>query len=269
MTGKKLEASAIGPGAVSEAVILMAGSGSRLRVNGKPSKPLAPVLGRPLISYTFQALAKAGIKVAYAITGFESQSLIAQIQPWLLPELEVRFITNPEWQKQNGISLLAATNEVSSPFLLSMGDHMFDQSIVDLLLRDSVLDRLNVAVDRKLDAIFDIRDAMKVQTRHDRLVAIGKDLRDYNAVDAGLFVCPTNLFHYLEEAKRNGDCSLADGVRAMAQAGKARVIDIGAAWWQDVDTPEMLACAEEQLRSRHAALDLTTASVGPDHRNPV
>src|SRR3982074_251021 len=48
--------------AIREAVILMAGSGSRLRIsqNAVP-KPLTPVLGRPLISYTLDALASAGI----------------------------------------------------------------------------------------------------------------------------------------------------------------------------------------------------------------
>jgi 1L-myo-inositol 1-phosphate cytidylyltransferase len=256
-----------GAGAIAEAVILMAGSGSRLRGSGKELlKPLIPILGRPLISYTFAALAKAGIERAYAVVGFESESLIAQIQPLIPPELDLRFVANGEWRKQNGISLLAAANEVSSPFLLTMSDHLFDQSIVDDLLRHSLLDQLNLAVDRKLDSIFDVADAMKVRTRDDRLVAIGKDLTEYDAIDTGVFVCPTSIFHYLEEAKENDDCSLADGVRAMAQAARARVVDIGAAWWQDVDTPEMLAYAEAKLSSRHV---VCTASAGVAHRDPV
>ena len=108
------------------------------------------------------------------------------------------------------------------------------------------LGRLNLAVDRKIDSIFDLDDAMKVQTKDNRIVAIGKKLKNYNAVDTGIFLCPEITFEYLRRTLKEGDCSLADGVRLMAADGKALAIDIGEAWWQDVDTPEMLARAEQE-----------------------
>lgn len=233
---------------ISEAVVLMAGSGSRLRANGfNLPKPLIPIHGRPLISYTIDALVHAGIKIVYAVVGFESESLMAQMRPLVPHTLDVRFITNRDWRKQNGISVLVAAEHVRSPFLLTMSDHLFDQSIFEVVLR-APRDRLNLAIDRKLNSMVDLDDAMKVQTRGDQIAAIGKNLRIYDAIDTGLFVCPHEIFQYLERAKQNGDCSLADGVRLMADEGKTRAIDIGGAWWQDVDTPEMRARAEENLR---------------------
>ena len=246
---------------VSDALILMAGSGSRLRAGGPTTiKPLIPVLGRALISYIFEALVRAGIKKVCAVVGFEKQSLTEQLNSLIPRELDVLFVENPDWQKQNGISVLAAANCVAPPFLLTMSDHLFDQAIIDLLLRHADTDELNVAIDRKRDSIFDLDDAMKVQTRGDRVVAIGKQLTHYDAIDTGLFVCPGNFFDYLERAKHGGDCSLAEGVRAMARDGKVRAIDIGDAWWQDVDTPAMLASAEEHLRSRLGRAE--SASIG-------
>ena len=91
---------------------------------------------------------------------------------------------------------------------------------------------------------------MKVQTHENKIIEIGKDLRDYDAVDIGLFVCPPEIFDYLERAKFNSgrsDCSLADGVRVMARDNKAYAISIGDSWWQDVDTPQMLQHAEKQM----------------------
>ncbi|PYV71951.1 MAG: hypothetical protein DMG97_14700 [Acidobacteria bacterium] len=98
-----------------------------------------------------------------------------------------------------------------------------------------------------------MEDAMKVQTRGDQIVAIGKNLRDYDAIDTGLFVCPLEIFNYLERAKSDNsrtDCSLADGVRLMAGDGKVRAVDIGESWWQDVDTLPMPQHAERQMAGR-------------------
>ena len=228
----------------------MAGSGSRLRTNGTNlPKPLVPVRGRPLILYTLEALACAGIKKVYFVVGFERDLIKARVRFLTPAELDVCFIENRHWQKQNGISVLAAANQVEPPFLLIMSDHLFDRSILDLLLCTAIPDEVNLAIDRKLDSIFDITDAMKVRTSGERIIAMGKDLASYDAIDTGLFVCPADIFIYLERARRNGDCSLADGVRLMASADKVRGVDIGDAWWQDVDTPEMLQRAEEQMQT--------------------
>ena len=251
--------------AFSDAVILMAGSGSRLRGSDETFlKPFVPVLGRPLICYTIDALIHAGIKKVSFIVGYQSARMIEAVKQLMPSELEPYFIENRDWQKQNGVSLLTAANQVTSPFLLTMTDHLFDRSIIDLLVRQAVLDQLNVAIDRKLDSIFDVDDAMKVQTHGHQIVAIGKHLRDYDAIDAGMFVCPVKIFDYLERAKEHGDCSLADGVRLMAEDNQVRGVDIGGAWWQDVDTPEMLACAETQLRSRLARRDIAMAHAESD-----
>ena len=107
--------------------------------------------------------------------------------------------------------------------------------------------RLNLAIDRKIDSIFDLDDAMKVRTDGNQLVAIGKSLADYNSIDTGIFICPETIFDALRRVLRNDDCALADGVRLMAEEGNALAIDIGDAWWQDVDTPEMLARAEIEV----------------------
>jgi choline kinase len=213
------------------------------------------LLGRPLISYTLDTLIRAGIKTVYFVVGYESRRMIEQVKQFLPSDLSTSFIENRDWQKQNGISLLTAAGHISTPFLLTMSDHLFDGAVVDRLLDSSEPGFLNVAVDRKLDSIFDLEDAMKVQTSGNRITNIGKNLRHYDAIDTGLFVCPVQIFDYLERAKSGSpesfrDCSLADAVQLMADDKKVRAIDIGNAWWQDVDTPQMLKYAERQMSER-------------------
>jgi choline kinase len=236
---------------LSEAVILMAGEGSRLRGSDKTFlKPFVPVRGRPLISYTLDALLHGGIRTVNFVVGYESERMIAQVKQLVPSGLSPSFIENRDWRKQNGVSLLTAACRVANPFVLTMSDHIFENAIIDRLVDSFAPGFLNIAVDRKLDSIFDLEDAMKVRTRGNRVTDIGKKLSDYDAIDIGLFVCPLEIFEYFERAKsRSGrnDCSLADGVRLMAGNDKVRAIDIGDGWWQDVDTPSMLWHAEKKM----------------------
>ena len=240
--------------AISEAVILRAGHGSRLRgVEKTCLKPFVPVLSRPLLSYTLEAISCAGIRTVHLVVGFESERVIAEAKQLIPPHVTASFILNCDWQKQNGISLLAAAGHVSAPFLLTMGDHVFDETLINCLLDNFEPGLLNLAIDRKLDSIVDLDDAMKVQTRGKNVIAIGKNLRTYDAIDTGLFVCPPEIFAYLEQAKsKNGgsDCSLANGVELMAADGKVRGIDIGSARWHDIDTPRVLEHAEQDTSWR-------------------
>jgi 1L-myo-inositol 1-phosphate cytidylyltransferase len=236
---------------ISDAVILMAGTGSRLRGSAQTiAKALIPIGGRPLISHAIESFDKAGVERVHAVVGPNGDELAAAVAPLLPAHMQLCPIPNPKWQRQNGVSLLMAAGKVRAPFLLTMGDHLFESAILDRLLAEADPTRLNLAIDRKIGAIFDLDDAMKVQVEENRIVAIGKTLAGYNAIDTGIFICAETIFEYLERVLTNDDCALADGVRLMAEEGNALAVDIGDAWWQDVDTPEMLARAEEELRAR-------------------
>jgi len=239
---------------IKEAVILMAGSGSRL--NGADAglpKPLIPIGGRPLISYAIDSFAQVGVTKLHAVVGARSEMLVREIGNLIPESMTLNPIHNPEWQKQNGISVLCAAGSIRSPFFLAMGDHLFEPSILQRLLAESDLPQLNLAIDRKTDSIFDLDDAMKVQTNGNSVTTIGKHLEDYDAIDTGLFLSPPEFFEYIRRARQNDDCSLADGVRLMATAEKVKAIDIGDAWWQDVDTPEMRERAETGARHKLVA----------------
>ncbi|HEY3663642.1 MAG TPA: NTP transferase domain-containing protein [Chthoniobacterales bacterium] len=231
---------------ITDALVLMAGTGSRLRAS--LPKPLVPILGRPLVSYIMEALQKVGVRNLHVVVGANGDALVSALQPLVPATMELHPVLNPDWQKQNGLSVLRAAGKVREPFFLTMGDHLFDSSILTEVAARADRAELNLAVDRKINSIFDLEDAMKVQMREERVVEIGKELTRYNAIDTGIFLCPNELFDYLRRARKDGDCSLADGVRAMANAGKVRAIDIGDAWWQDVDTAEMYAQAAAHLR---------------------
>ncbi|MCP5103911.1 MAG: nucleotidyltransferase, partial [bacterium] len=58
------------------------------------------------------------------------------------------------------------------------------------------------------------------------------------------------LFGALEESIDRGDASLSGGMKVLAAAGKAKVMDIGDKFWLDVDNEEMLKRAEKIITDR-------------------
>lgn len=249
------------PSPVRRAVILAAGMGTRLGLGpGSTSavpKPLVPFGGRPIVLWILEALQRCGVTHVTLVVGWSGEVLreFAAAQP--TPGLTLDTVDNDEWRKSNGVSLLKARDAVREPFLLLMSDHVFeDRLVAGLLAAPPVADGVVLAVDRRLAEIFDMDDATKVRTADDdrgRIVAIGKDLEPgpggYDAVDCGVFLCQPAVFDALEEARRarGGDCSLSEGMRILAADGRFRAHDIGDAFWQDVDTPEMFAHAEKHL----------------------
>jgi choline kinase len=86
-------------------------------------------------------------------------------------------------------------------------------------------------------------DATKVRCIGNYITDIGKQIKCYDAIDTGMFLCRPAIFDWLESAMIDGNCSLSDGMRLMALQRKLRAFDIGDAMWQDVDTPDALAYA--------------------------
>jgi choline kinase len=165
--------------------------------------------------------------------------------------VSVAVVENREYHKDNGISVLKARDWLSEPFLLLMADHIFEPRTARALLEEPLKNgEVILAVDPKIDLVFDLDDATKVRREGDRIVDIGKTIPEYDAFDTGMFLCSPALFDTLESAKKEGNCSLSDGMRVLGRDGKLRAFDIGQAAWQDVDTPQALAYAESIFDQR-------------------
>ena len=231
---------------VNQCLILAAGIGSRIAsvADGVP-KPLVPLCGVPLLEHVMTSSREAGIERFVIVAGYRADLIYGWLSNNSMDGVSVTLIENSEYYKSNGVSALAAKEELNQPFLLLMSDHIFEPKTAQALLRQPIAnDEVILAVDSKIDRVFDLDDATKVQCVGNHIIEIGKDLPRYNAVDTGMFLCSPALFNRLESARKNGDCSLSDGMRELAQEGKLRAFDIGDGHWQDVDSPQALAYAE-------------------------
>src|SRR5271165_7368794 len=231
---------------VNECLILAAGNGSRIAsVSGGAPKPLVPLRGKPLLEHVITSCQEAGITRFVIVVGYRAD----QIRRWFAERssegISVTLIENPDYHKANGVSALAAKGELHNPFLLLMSDHIFEPKTAKALARQPLGDdEVILAIDHNVDGVFDLDDATKVKCEADHIVDIGKDLARYDALDTGMFLCSPALFHRLESAKRDGNCSLSDGMRQLGCERKLKGFDVGNGHWQDVDTPEAFAYTE-------------------------
>ncbi len=230
----------------NECLILAAGNGSRIAsVAAGVPKPLVPLRGIPLLEHVMMSCQEAGITRFVIVVGYRADLIRRWFAERPLDGISVTLIENPDYHKANGVSALAAKDELHNPFLLLMSDHIFEPKTAWALVQQPLVDdEVILAVDHNVDGVFDLDDATKVKCETDHIVDIGKDLARYDALDTGMFLCSPALFHRLESAKRDGNCSLSDGMRQLAREQKLRAFDIGDAHWQDVDSPEALAHAE-------------------------
>ena len=229
------------------ALILAAGNGSRIAArSGDGPKPLVVMNGKPLLEHVMSNARDGGIERFVIVVGYRGQAIKEWYENHPLPGVQVTWIENPDFRKDNGISVLCAKRVIDENFLLLMADHIFETETARTLLRQPLRqNEVILGVDRNIGSIFDLDDATKVRLEEDRIIEIGKGLRSYNALDTGMFLCSPSLFGWLEEAASNGNCSLSDGMRLMAAEGRFRGFDIGGAHWQDVDTPAALDYAQQ------------------------
>jgi choline kinase len=234
------------------ALILAAGNGSRLAsCSGELPKPLVPLHGRPLLEHVISGVREAGIERFVIVVGYRGRTIQDWYRNRALGGVDVTWVENPDYHKNNGVSVLCAKDLIHEPFLLLMADHMFEPATAGALLRQPLgKNEVILGVDRKIENVFDLDDATKVRLEGDCIVDIGKNLERYNALDTGMFLCQPVLFQWLEKAMIDSNCSLSDGLRTMAQKRTFKGFDIGAANWQDVDTPAALDYARNSF-SKH------------------
>ena len=233
-----------------KAVVLAAGRGQRLSETG-PSlpKPLVPLAGKPLVGHTLHALAEAGLERALVVTGHGERAVRQGAQEWA--RLPVDFALNSRFQRGASYSLAAARDYCGDePFLLVMCDHAFSPGLIAALAGSVAAHPLagacRVAADRSPRSDAYVDEATKLAIDEAGFVtAIGKGLTEWNALDAGAFVCAPTIWDALDAAPE--DCPLSDIFAVLAKERRLGTVDVSGLFWYDIDTAADLREAERLL----------------------
>jgi choline kinase len=233
-------------------VILAAGDGGRLNhATARLPKPLVSLAGRPIVQYTIDAIAGAGLREICVVTGYLEEQLREHLAALLPATIDASFVSNSRFHEPASLSLMAAREYAGNePFLLLMADHVFETAVLRALLNGHVQEPgvSLVAADRQQRDPAYVAEATRLVVRDGFVTAIGKGLDEWDALDAGAFVLTPAVWKAADAVLQ--PCELSVIFSEMARRGELRAAPIDGAWWYDIDTPDDLAAAEKLLRQR-------------------
>jgi choline kinase len=237
-----------------KAVIVAAGMGTRM--NGEKPKTLLPFHGETVLSTIIRNITQAGIRQVVVVVGHQADHIreyVSKNKAGL--DAEISLVENPQYRRGNGISVLASEHAVGNDsFILSMSDHIVSSSAVARVVRNASAANL-LLVDRRITENFDIDDATKVrtespQTDGSRILRIGKDLTEYNALDCGIFRLTPRFYESMRSQLAHDRESISDAVKGLIKNNDMEAVFLqDGEQWFDLDTPEAYAHALSQTAS--------------------
>lgn len=227
---------------VRKGVVIAAGQGTRMQpVTGAWPKVLFEYEGMPLISYPVQALAAAGIEEIAVVVGYRKELVQADLGDGGHLGITLTYVDNPYYQwSENALSVLTAGRWTQQePFVLCMGDHVMDPSMVERLLAIP-REHDTVCVDRHPAFCADLEEATRVRLdKHGHILRIGKGLRRWDAVDTGVFLMTRRFTDAARQfiAVHGMRTGISHVVQHMVDSGQCfDTCDVTGLFWADMDS---------------------------------
>ena len=189
-----------------------------------------------------EAMLAAGVRDIGIVVGYLAPQVIEAVQRIAPAWARVEFIHNSDFEGGNAISVAVAEDFVGdSPFVLCMGDHVVEPAVIPWVAQAPDSDAL-LAVDSQATLESQVNDATRVLLRDDgRLLRIGKNIEEWNAVDIGVFRFSPRLFSIIRRLRerRGVLLELSEVMQTLADGEMpVETQDVHGMYWNDIDTVE-------------------------------
>jgi L-glutamine-phosphate cytidylyltransferase len=168
-----------------KSIILCAGQGSRLRplTNEKP-KCMVELFGKPILNWQIDVMNNCGIRDIIVATGYKKE---------IFNDNSLTYFTNPDYESTNMVeTLFCASKTMNSDFIVSYGDIVYDESVLNSLLTSSA--PISVVIDKKWEKLWNLRfenplmDAESLELdKEGNIVEIGQKVSDISKIE-GQFI---------------------------------------------------------------------------------
>jgi L-glutamine-phosphate cytidylyltransferase len=242
-----------------KAIILAAGVGKRFKeVSDQRPKCLIEIQGLTLLERTLRALGAAGVDEAVVVIGYRGE-MIKQAIGSTCGNVRVRYVFNDRYEKGAILSLWSARKEFADDLLIMDADVLFPVAMIERLVRSP---RANCFL---LDGSSEnTGEEQMLLTRGGRVLNIVRGgSGDFDVIGESVGFLKVSrvdaplLRSILENFVSQGRDSIEHeeafpAFMAQREIGFERVDDLP---WTEIDFPEDLARAEQEVLPRIVALD--------------
>jgi UDP-N-acetylglucosamine diphosphorylase / glucose-1-phosphate thymidylyltransferase / UDP-N-acetylgalactosamine diphosphorylase / glucosamine-1-phosphate N-acetyltransferase / galactosamine-1-phosphate N-acetyltransferase len=231
--------------AISKAVLLAAGRGTRMReLTNELPKPMIVVRGKPILQHIVEGLRAAGVTEFLLVVGYREEVVRQFFGDGGSLGVRIEYVKQVVQDGTGKVVELARSFVPSDPFVLSYGDILVEpanyrrlaalddptEAIVSVIRSEDVSQGGAVFVNERFELI-DLRE--KPQPNEPKSPW-------YNA---GIYAFRPSIFDFTARLERSprGEYELTDAIRALALSGKkVQAFELSGAW-ADVRDPEILA----------------------------
>jgi len=235
-----------------KAIILAAGVARRLApLTDRTHKCLFPVGDRPLLTRMLGALASVGVAEAVLVVGHCADQVRA-VAGEKLGAMPIRYVDNPDYSRGSVLSLHAARAHLAEPALIMDADVLFPREFLRRLAWATAPSAL--LIDRGFQ---DTGEEVKVYTRGDRVIALGKKFvpESWERVGEGIgfFKCGAEaapeLVRLLEQVSSDGDGlnEYEDALHMLVASHHVGWVDVTGLPWTEIDFAEDLRRARDEV----------------------
>jgi mannose-1-phosphate guanylyltransferase len=244
------------------AVVLVGGQGTRLRpLTEQTPKPMLPILGRPLLAYTFDQLKAGGVERAILSCGY----LPDEIEEYFgdnFDGLELEYRVEPE-PRGTGGGIRFAADGIAQTFVALNGDSLREAELAPLL--EFHRERQAEATILLARADDPSRYGLVRTDGEDRVIGFlekpAPDEIDTNLINAGLYVLEPEVLELIDQDK---PVSIEREIFPTLAKRRTLFGLFLPGYWLDVGTPESYLLAHHDLLSRRASIDVDPgADVSP------
>ncbi|KAG7393353.1 hypothetical protein PHYPSEUDO_009557 [Phytophthora pseudosyringae] len=228
--------------------VLLTAASSTMCLDGSDTPKCLIMLGEyTLIEHILAQLFVAGMERVVVIISYFGHEIMEHVkQSFLYAKLQIEFLNlGEETPYGHARTLLSAREMFSKPFLIHTADHIFDRAIISRMahfeLEGCVACVLVDADKEKLEGLPSTAGKVLLDSTNGTIRKIGRGLRHFDAIDAGLFLTTGRLFAALEMlAYEKPKFSLAEALNVLRPSYGLKYLDTEGDAWLSVETQAQL-----------------------------